>query len=93
MFFPLSFFLSFFPLHSFPLSFSLLSLKKEDLVERAMRRTNETKRNGTLGANGVFSSASPLNGEAALLWDSDKAEFKRKLDARHLEPAEMEEAA
>ncbi|RMY45382.1 hypothetical protein D0865_09952 [Hortaea werneckii] len=29
----------------------------------------------------------------ALLWDSDKVEFKRKVDARHLEPAEMEEAA
>ena len=41
----------------------------------------------------MLQSASPLNGEAALLWDSDKAEFKRKVDARHLEPAEMEEAA
>lgn len=38
-------------------------------------------------------SASPLNGEAALLWDSDKSEFKRKVDARHLEPAEIEDDA
>ncbi|KAI7515586.1 hypothetical protein KC331_g22355, partial [Hortaea werneckii] len=42
---------------------------------------------------GEPNNASPLNGEAALLWDSDKVEFKRKVDARHLEPAEMEEAA
>ena len=28
-------------------------------------------------------SASPLNGEAAELWDKDMAEFKRKVLARH----------
>lgn len=28
-------------------------------------------------------SASPLNGEAAELWDKDPAEFKRKVLARH----------
>ena len=28
-------------------------------------------------------SASPLNAEAAELWDSDMAEFKRKVIARH----------
>lgn len=30
-----------------------------------------------------FSSASPLNGEAAELWDKDREEFKRKVLARH----------
>lgn len=29
------------------------------------------------------SSASPLNGEAAELWDKDMEEFKRKVLARH----------
>lgn len=38
-------------------------------------------------------SSSPLNGEAAWFWDHDKAEFKKKVDARHLEPADMEESA
>lgn len=28
-------------------------------------------------------SASPLNGEAAELWDKDPAEFKKKVDGRH----------
>lgn len=28
-------------------------------------------------------SASPLNGEAAELWDKDMEEFKRKVVARH----------
>lgn len=28
-------------------------------------------------------SASPLNGEAAELWDKDPAEFKKKVLARH----------
>ncbi len=28
-------------------------------------------------------SSSPLNGEAAELWDSDAEEFKRKVLARH----------
>lgn len=36
-------------------------------------------------------SASPLNGEAALLWDSNQEEFKRKVLARHVEPSELEE--
>lgn len=31
----------------------------------------------------TFSSASPLNGEAAELWDKDPAEFKRKVLGRH----------
>lgn len=35
-------------------------------------------------------SASPLNGEAALLWDHDQVEYKRKVLARHMEPADME---
>ena len=35
-------------------------------------------------------SASPLNGEAALLWDRDQVEYKKKVLARHQEPAEME---
>lgn len=30
-----------------------------------------------------FSSASPLNGEAAELWDKDREEFKSKVVARH----------
>lgn len=37
-------------------------------------------------------SASPLNGEAALLWDRDPAAFRQKVRARHMEPAEMEAA-
>jgi len=39
----------------------------------------------------ISCSASPLNGEAALLWDSNKEEFTKKVIARHLEPAEIEE--
>jgi hypothetical protein len=38
-----------------------------------------------------FSSASPLNGEAALLWDSNQEDFKRKVLARHVEPSELED--
>lgn len=30
-----------------------------------------------------YRSASPLNGEAAELWDKDPAEFQRKVTARH----------
>ena len=37
------------------------------------------------------SSASPLNGEAAELWDSDPAEFKRKVLARHRDLEDDEE--
>lgn len=37
------------------------------------------------------SSASPLNGEAALLWDSNQEDFKRKVLARHVEPSELED--
>ncbi|KAK5109335.1 hypothetical protein LTR62_007104 [Meristemomyces frigidus] len=40
---------------------------------------------------GEPNNASPLNGEAALLWDRDQVEYKRKVLARHQEPAEMEE--
>jgi len=29
--------------------------------------------------------SSPLNGEAAEIWDSDAEEFKRKVLARHLD--------
>ena len=36
-------------------------------------------------------SASPLNGEAALLWDRDQEEFKKKVLARHVEPSELED--
>ncbi len=39
----------------------------------------------------LWDSASPLNGEAALLWDRDQVEYKKKVLARHQEPAEMEE--
>ena len=31
----------------------------------------------------MIHSASPLNGEAAELWDADATEFKRKVLARH----------
>ena len=41
-------------------------------------------------ANGIYSS-SPLNGEAAHLWDRDQAEYKRKVLARHQEPAELDD--
>ena len=40
---------------------------------------------------GFLDSASPLNGEAALLWDSNQEDFKRKVLARHVEPSELEE--
>lgn len=39
----------------------------------------------------VLFSASPLNGEAALLWDSNQEDFKRKVLARHVEPSELED--
>lgn len=39
----------------------------------------------------LVDSASPLNGEAALLWDRDQEEFKRKVLARHVEPSELED--
>jgi hypothetical protein len=42
-------------------------------------------------ANVNLSSASPLNGEAALLWDSNQEDFKRKVLARHVEPSELED--
>ena len=32
-----------------------------------------------------------LNGEAALLWDRDQTEFKQKVLARHLEPADLDD--
>lgn len=38
-------------------------------------------------------SASPLNGEAALLWDRDQAEYKKKVLARHQEPSELEQSS
>lgn len=38
----------------------------------------------------IDGSSSPLNGEAALLWDRDQVEFKRKVLARHQEPAELD---
>ncbi|KAL1584979.1 hypothetical protein WHR41_06197 [Cladosporium halotolerans] len=40
---------------------------------------------------GEPNNASPLNGEAALLWDSNQEEFKRKVLARHVEPSELED--
>lgn len=36
-------------------------------------------------------SSSPLNGEAALMWDRDMVEFKRKVLARHVVPELLEE--
>ena len=38
-------------------------------------------------------SASPLNGEAALLWDRDQAEYTKKVLARHQEPSDLEQSA
>lgn len=38
-----------------------------------------------------FFSASPLNGEAATLWDRDQEEFKRKVLARHKTVEELED--
>ncbi|KAH9826325.1 ubiquitin-conjugating enzyme E2-C [Teratosphaeria destructans] len=34
--------------------------------------------------------ASPLNAEAGRLWEEDKEEYKRKVEARHQEPEELE---
>lgn len=38
---------------------------------------------GDLLADLIFFSDSPLNAEAAELWDKDPEEFKRKVTARH----------
>lgn len=35
-------------------------------------------------------SASPLNGQAAELWDKDMAEYKRLVLARHKTPEELD---
>jgi ubiquitin-conjugating enzyme E2 C len=35
-------------------------------------------------------SASPLNGQAAELWDSDPAEYQRLVLARHKTPEELD---
>ncbi|KAK3073207.1 hypothetical protein LTR53_005406 [Teratosphaeriaceae sp. CCFEE 6253] len=40
---------------------------------------------------GEPNNASPLNGEAAILWERSQAEYKKKVLARHQEPGEMEE--
>ena len=40
------------------------------------------------GCTNVSRSASPLNGQAAELWDSDPAEFKRQVLARHQDVGE-----
>lgn len=37
-----------------------------------------------------MSSASPLNGQAAELWDKDREEFKRRVLARHRDVDEVE---
>jgi len=46
------------------------------------------------GGNGwladVWISASPLNGQAAELWDKDPAEYKRLVLARHKTPEELD---
>jgi ubiquitin-conjugating enzyme E2 C len=44
---------------------------------------------GKCVANGVISS-SPLNGQAAELWDKDPAEYKRLVLARHKTPEELD---
>ena len=44
--------------------------------------TDEKRLPEFLPAN-MRNSASPLNGEAAELWDKDMEEFKRKVLARH----------
>jgi hypothetical protein len=38
---------------------------------------------GSLGTRADENSASPLNGQAAELWDSDPEEYKRQVLARH----------
>lgn len=38
----------------------------------------------------VERSASPLNGQAAELWDKDPEEFKRHVLARHKTPEELD---
>lgn len=40
---------------------------------------------------GEPNNSSPLNGEAALMWDRDMVEFKRKVLARHVVPELLEE--
>lgn len=39
----------------------------------------------------TISSSSPLNGEAARLWDSDAAEFQKKVLDRHVDIEDDEE--
>lgn len=41
-------------------------------------------------ANDVLHSSSPLNGQAAELWDKDPAEYKRLVLARHKAPEELD---
>lgn len=38
----------------------------------------------------TLSSSSPLNGQAAELWDKDPAEFKRLVLARHKTPEQLD---
>ncbi|KAK4626871.1 Ubiquitin-conjugating enzyme E2 [Fulvia fulva] len=42
---------------------------------------------------GEPNNSSPLNGEAAILWDKDQAEFKKKVLARHVKPEDVEDTA
>jgi ubiquitin-conjugating enzyme E2 C len=47
-----------------------------------------------LGGYGVNEpSSSPLNGQAAELWDKDMVEYKRLVLARHKNPEELEPEA
>lgn len=45
--------------------------------------TRAIQSNGTATNHYCFYSASPLNGEAAELWDKDPEEFKNKVVGRH----------
>lgn len=44
-----------------------------------------------MSGSDAFYSSSPLNGQAAELWDSDMEEFKRQVIARHQEPTDESE--
>ena len=58
-------------------------MKKKESLEKQKRRARVTLE--TILTSLSQSSASPLNGEAADLWEKDPAEFKRKVLARHVE--------
>jgi hypothetical protein len=71
------------------------STKSSELAGRAKQVSYtswERQLHHDLSAN-LHNSSSPLNGQAAELWDKDAAEFKRLVLARHRDLTDEELAA